>query len=187
MYFILPHQYWYSIRRISLNTHSLVFYRDQDCYCKFLFSDLTDIVILKIVHVIQFKQLKNIFAMKKCVEFVTSMMHLRCLKLYFRKKGAWVKYRRCWPYFITAKFGRGHPVRVSSPACFIRRFKRHVRFSNLLFAHIDIEDLSPFGVKFKNLQLLSVYTRRGIVGARDIFIKKQGKVSQYSKFKSRIF
>lgn len=96
-------------------------------------------------------------------------------------------YRRKWPYLITAKFGYGHPYRLRSGMSLIRRSKRYVQFSNLLFMHIEHKVVLEFAQKFMAIRPLSIYTKRGITLSRRIFVFKQGKNSQYSQLKSKIF
>lgn len=88
---------------------------------------------------------------------------------------------------MTVKFGHGHPYRVRNVAYYVRRLKRYVQFSNLLFMHVDSLKLIEFAKSFVNIRPLSVYTKRGMTLSRRIFLFKQGKNSQYSQLKSKIF
>ena len=185
MNFIIPRNLWYGI--ILKSTDIYIIYIYNISYCKLIINSIKNIQVNNSVYFIKFEYSIYEKWINQCIQFVYNMKYLNCRKFYFRKKGAWVSYRRRWPYIITTKFGRGHPYRIKNYIIFIRRFKRYIQFSNLLFLHIEKNNLDIFIKNFQTIQGLSVYTRRGLTLSRTIFIKKQGKISQYSKLKSKIF
>lgn len=154
---------------------------------KLFFTNLSQVYINSALYLVKIQYNNDTKLIQNLNKSVWGLSCVWCMKMYFRKKGSWVKYRRQWPCMVTTKFGCGHPFRIKSNILYIRKFKKYIRFSNLLFLHLDYGDLQNFINKFKKIQLLNVYTKRGMVYARSLRIKKQGKNSQYSKFKSKIF
>lgn len=187
MNIIVPKNLWYVITFNSVLRYNIYIYWDKNNYCRFAVESLVNVKIYKYLRVIYVRMNTEKKLISQCQNFVNNIEDLNCRKLYFRKKGAWVKYRRGWPYLTTTKFGRGHPYRIQNYMTYTRRFKRYVQYSNLLFIYWDKEQLNCFVDNFQKIQRISNYTLRGLTQARGILIKKQGKVSQYSRFKSKIF
>lgn len=187
MNIIVPRNLWYGITIHSFDRYNVYIYWNKNNYCRFAVESLSSIKIYQSFRVIYIRREVENRLVGSCQNFINNIENLNCRKLYYRKKGAWVKYRRDWPYLTTTKFGRGHPYRIENYMTYTRRLKRYVQFSNLLFIYWDKVQLNYFVENFKKIQRISVYTLRGVTEARGILIKKQGKVSQYSRFKSKIF
>lgn len=187
MYFNIPITGWVSVVSKSHDIHIIYIYLNKYCYCKLLGGDWSCFNVYMDQGLIRLVEWGSGVAVERCATFISSMVYLRCTKLYFRKKGAWVSYRRTWPRLLTAKFGYGHPFRVGGLVWYIKRFKRYVQFSNLLFMHFDPKVLQFFIQKFKTIRTFSPYIGRGLTLARRVFIKKRGKESQYTKLKSKVY
>lgn len=187
MIFIIPNIYWYTIFKVSNNKYMLYLFVDVFANSKLFVANLSQVYINSALCLVQIQYNKDAKLIMNFNKVICGLNCVWCMKMYFRKKGSWIKYRRQWPCIVTTKFGYGHPFRMKSHIIYIRKFKKYIRFSNLLFLHLDYGDLQNFINKFKKIQLLNVYTKRGMIYARSLHIKKQGKNSQYSKFKSKIF
>ena len=132
----IPECWWYSVVCCGYKRYYVVLYKSQAHYCYFLFSGTRYLEIYASIRVLQFRW-EPFISLKSLVTFMSMGSYIPCRKLYYRKKGAWVTYRRQWPYLLTLRMGYGHPVRVNLRSICVRRFKRYVQYSNLLFLSLD--------------------------------------------------
>ncbi len=108
-------------------------------------------------------------------------------KLAFKRKGIWVNMRRLWPKLLTLKFGYGHYTRVVVPFYYYFRRKKYLKRHTLLLTSYYLSSLDVMQSLIRNYRPLNTHTKRGVRYARQFFIKRRGKESQYKKLKSKIF
>ncbi len=107
-------------------------------------------------------------------------------KVTFKRKGAWLRMRRVWPRFISLKFGHGHFNHINFEDGFFIRRKKYLQRHSLVLGGLWFMTLF-FGKYIKNFRYFGRYTKRGVRLARELFYRQQGKESQYTKLKSKIF
>jgi len=108
-------------------------------------------------------------------------------KITFKRKGSWFHFRRGWPRFITLKVGYGHAVRLRYPDIYCLRRKKYLARHSLTVLSYSWHFIWEIGKEFRNWRYFGRYTKRGIRLARQCFYRQQGKESQYTKLKSKIF
>lgn len=186
MFFIIPRGGGSFVIKTFNFSYIICMYRNLNYYFCIMFNRLEQAQLDGNIGVVKIKNNSDIkTSILRLLNKTT--INVWCAKIYFRKKGSWINYRRKWPNFITMKFGCGHPCRVINTSVATKRYKRYVQFSNLLLLHLESHKLNELVKKLKKIQTFSIYTKRGLTVPRRIFIFKQGKVSQYSRFKSKIF
>ena len=110
------------------------------------------------------------------------------LKLHFRHKTMWIKIsKRRKRRSIRAKVNWFYRVFIRLKYFYLYRKKRLLTFNNVILIGTNkylLDFISEFIVSIKRY---NVYTLRGIKLARHTFLKRVGKISQYTQFKSKIF
>lgn len=114
-------------------------------------------------------------------------VNYKSCKVTFKRKGSWLHFRRLWPRFISLKFGHGHAVLIPfSDGIYCRR-KKYLQRHSLLLMGGSWGEVLGYGINIRNWRYFGRYTKRGVRLAREFFYRQQGKESQYTHLKSKIF
>lgn len=121
------------------------------------------------------------------ISFIKSNLWISTLKITFKRKGSWMLLKRTWPRYITSKVGHSKSLKVGGEGLWYYRRKKHLqRHTLLLIGNIWLTVKNTSRI-IKNWRRFGCYTKRGIRLAREIFLRRQGKISQYKHLKSKIF
>ncbi len=108
-------------------------------------------------------------------------------KVTFKRKGSWVRFKRYWPRAISLKFGYAHSIRISYMDGFYCRRKKYLQRHSLFMGGGQWDQILRFSKEIRMYRFFGRYTKRGVRLAREFFYRQQGKESQYTHLKSKIY
>ena len=107
-------------------------------------------------------------------------------KLKLRHKISWLKFFRKKFYFIKLNYGFSYNVYFNLNKIFLKKKKKYLTHNILFFLGLNL-NFNFFQLSFiKNIQSLNQYSLRGYRFSKQKFIKRVGKISKYTEFKSKI-
>lgn len=107
-------------------------------------------------------------------------------KLKLRHKISWLKFFRKKFYFIKLNYGFSYNIYFNLNKIFLKKKKKYLTHNILFFWGLNL-NFNFFQLNFiKNFQSLNQYTLRGYRFSKQKFIKRVGKISKYTEFKSKI-
>jgi hypothetical protein len=70
---------------------------------------------------------------------------------------------------------------------FFKKKKKYLTYNDFIFWDINLKNIFFITSYIKNIQSFNQYTLRGFRFSKQKFIKRIGKISKYTEFKSKIF
>lgn len=118
--------------------------------------------------------------------FIFSWNYYFIKKIKVRHKISWLKLFRKKYFLMRINFGFSYNIFFFLNNFFFRKKRKISTYSNILFWNININTLYKITKYIINIQPMSCYTLRGFKFSKQKFIKKTGKISKYTEFKSKI-
>ena len=127
----------------------------------------------------------------KNLKFLKNFLFL-WFNFFFKKikvshKVCWLKIFRKNFFLLKINYGFSYNVFFFLSMMYVRKKKKYLTFSNVLFWNINYEELYNTTLIIRNLRLINKYTNRGFKFSQQKFLKRVGKISKYAAFKSKIF
>ena len=107
-------------------------------------------------------------------------------KIKIRHKISWLKIFRKNNYLVRFNYGFSYNIFFLLNNIFLKKKKKHLTFSNILFWCLNRNELFFYSNIIKNFQKLNQYTMLGLKFSQQKFIKRIGKISKYNEFKVKI-
>lgn len=133
---------------------------------------------------ISHKKLKNLKFLKN---FLFLWHNFFVKKIKVRHKVCWLKIFRKNYYIMKVNYGLSYNIFFLLNMLYVRKKKKYLTFSNVLFWSLNFSELYRVTLMIRNYRLLNKYTNRGFKFSQQKFLKRVGKISKYTAFKSKIF
>lgn len=139
-------------------------------------------VSFKIINFINLNSLKNF----NLNYFFFSWKIFILNKLKLRHKISWLKFFRKKVFFIKLNYGFSYNIFFNLNNVFLKKKKKYLTHNILFFWNLNLNTIKYQLNLIKKFQSLNQYTMRGYRFSKQKFIKRVGKISKYTEFKSKI-
>jgi hypothetical protein len=119
--------------------------------------------------------------------FFFSFLKFTTIKIKFRHKISWVflLFRGC--NWFVLDVNKSHYTYLKNQGCFVKRKKKYLTYNTLTLFSLNWVFIKKISAMVLTLGEWNKFTSRGFRLNRQSLQKKQGKVSSYTAFKSKIF
>lgn len=120
-------------------------------------------------------------------KFYSSWYNFLSRRIKFRYKGAWLRMKRKNQRFLLINLKHSHYLRISMADFYVRRRGRFLDHRPLTVWGFNFSGVYSISQTIVNMRLASTFTTMGVRFAKQVFLKRVGKISKYTTMKTRIF
>jgi hypothetical protein len=130
---------------------------------------------------IKIKNIKNLY------NFFFLWTNYFVKKIKVRHKISWLKIFRKKYFLIKINYGFSFKAIFFLNNLFLKKKKKYLTFSNIIFWNLNLISLYKTVFNIRKYKLFNQYTMRGFKFSQQKYIKRVGKISKFTEFKSKIF
>ena len=176
-------------KKINLN----IFLKNSNYYIYFYKKKKKVILILNNKFYLNLKlNFLNIYSIKKknikkLYYFFFLWWNFFVKKIKVRHKISWLKIFRKKQFLIKINYGFSFKGIFLLNNLFLKKKKKYLTFSNIVFWNLNLLNLFRTTYNIRKYKLFNQYTMRGFKFSQQRYIKRVGKISKFTEFKSKIF